>query len=445
MRVFICQSDQMSESDDTSDSEDDVDLSLMRNDECIAYLQQTKVSCLDIYSLIGDSRIPLMEWFYTKIDVVDGCMHLKLMPDDIVKVYHASYFFEKLISNCQIRALDNFLRMCIENGITCKINGHLMEFATTNGKTAVFDWVDSNAQSLVITKMDRFISSSIEHSMMCGDIDGLEMHLQRHQFKYNMILLGTNPIEVLQWLLDHYLSSQIEFIYDEFTISCTSTPYENSDPEYVDIILEILDWFYLKCNRHSIPFLFRSNTTAREHVRIHDWFWDRRHDIEFIVDDGMIDELFEDSSTSEVIDWLYAHSPEIKFEYTEDAVDNGMLIHIQWLWDRRSDLEFKYSIASINDSLYTWNIDKLMWFYDKRDIIEFKYDPYIIIHTPLAQFWIYKITEFPAKISIKTAYSLIGDNSIELIEFILDNVDSFIFDNTIIVDLLQEYHSNNNE
>jgi hypothetical protein len=203
--------------------------------------------------------------------------------------------------------------------------------------------------------------------LILGDIPVLNWFIDQHElanmsFKYELKSLNVNAIEILNIMyrrLDNFS------YHEDFIFGC-SQYLRNS---------------YISYNLGSVV-----NMSIDSLMEIIDWLYERRNDIGFKYNDKLFSSyIVGNPGYIRVLNWLYDHDMDFKDSGHAINVAGGFGVQgirvLNWFWDRRHEIEFKYDSYCID---YCNHVDILKWWYDRRDEIELKYSEQCIsiaIHT----------------------------------------------------------------
>jgi len=117
------------------------------------------------------------------------------------------------------------------------------------------------------------------------------------------------------------------------------------------------------------------NAATRGQLNLMQWWWDKRDLLPFKYNHAI-----ESASTGahlNILDWFFDHRDEIEFKY-DDTIDQiscyGHVHVLDWWYEHRNDLgaPLQYSVLALDNATSSNRVDILNWWYDRKNDIELK-------------------------------------------------------------------------
>jgi hypothetical protein len=126
-------------------------------------------------------------------------------------------------------------------------------------------------------------------------------------------------------------------------------------------------------NSYQILYIIQNNSPQLG-LELIEFYYDNRHRLKFInLDNINRINLYNDPW---LLNWIYCHADEIKFDYTSSIMDNAssrcQIKILDWLLSKKDTIDLKYTCQSM-DCIFVVNIESLNWWLEHSDVLELKY------------------------------------------------------------------------
>jgi hypothetical protein len=226
------------------------------------------------------------------------------------------------------------------------------------------------------------------NTLQIADTDEISL-LEFFKWWYNCRGIECQILHVSDWMLSHGFIDILNWYTGVLNDHGIEFKYE---PLYlIHKPLDTLNWLYHKHVNNGWEFKYEDNMltdwlqfSANKMFDVLNWLWDRRDTIGFKYDEAFLSRM--ESANTKVLTWFWDHhiNDELEFKYNSESLNYACRCGdnfdvLDFWYDRRHQLELKYDCTVL--TFAHKSIDVWNYWYNRKHDLEFKYCRTIIDQT----------------------------------------------------------------